>query len=88
MIQSLLRSRPGILLVLIVSATITGFSQSDSNLERLFKDNIGLSQAEINSIRSGRAIATALPSQIPAEICAVRRCVHSRASQSSCIASA
>jgi hypothetical protein len=68
MIQSLSRSRPAILLVLIVSATITGFSQSDSNLERFFKDNIGLSQAEINSIGSGRAVAKALPSRIPAEI--------------------
>ena len=68
MIQYLLRSRPAALLVLIASATITAYSQSDTNLERFFKENIGLSQAQIDSIRGGNAFAKALPSRTPSEI--------------------
>jgi len=67
-IQYLLRARPTASLVLIASATITAYSQSDSNLERFFKENIGLSQAQIDSIRGGNAFAKALPSRTPSEI--------------------
>jgi len=65
---SLLHRAPAVLLLLVASAITTAFSQSDSNLERFFKDNIGLSQAQVDSIRSGHAVAKALPSRTPAEI--------------------
>lgn len=68
MIQSLLRCRPAVALLVVAAATITGYSQSDSNLERFFKDNIGLSQAQIDSIRGGNAFSKALPSRTSSEI--------------------
>jgi hypothetical protein len=68
MTHSLLRSRPSLVLILLAAATAAAFSQSGSNLERFFKDDIGLTQAQIDSIRGGTAFAKALPSRTPAEI--------------------
>jgi len=66
--DSLLRSRPAVLLLLVAYAAILGFSQADTNLEIFFKENIGLSPAQIDSIRSGHAFAKVLPSRTPAEV--------------------
>jgi len=68
MIHSLLRSRAIAVFVVVAGATIAAFSQSDSNLERFFKEDIRLTQAQIDSIRGGNAFAKALPSRTPSEV--------------------
>jgi hypothetical protein len=56
------------LLVLIVAAVLPGSSQSNPNLETFFRQNIGLSEDQIAAIRSGQAVAKALPPRTPAEV--------------------
>jgi hypothetical protein len=56
------------LLILIAAAAARGFSQSNPDLETFFRQNIGLSQDQIANIRSGKAVAKALPSREPAEV--------------------
>jgi hypothetical protein len=44
------------------------FSQSNTDLQTFFQQNIGLSRNQISSIQSGHAVAKALPSPNPAEV--------------------
>jgi hypothetical protein len=66
MIRSVIRTIA--LLILIVAAAVPGSSQSNSDLQTFFRQDIGLSQDQIAAIRSGKAVATALPSRTPAEV--------------------
>jgi hypothetical protein len=56
------------LLVLVATAVLPGFSQSNSDLQTFFHENIGLSQDQIAAIRSGKPVAKVLPSRTPAEV--------------------
>jgi hypothetical protein len=56
------------LLVLIATAVLPGFSQSNANLQDFFRQNIGLSQDQIAAIRNGQPVAKAMPSRTPAEV--------------------
>jgi hypothetical protein len=56
------------LLVLIAAAALTGSSQSNTDLQRFFRQNIGLSEEQIAAIRSGEPFAKNLPSRTPAEV--------------------
>lgn len=56
------------LLILMAAAAAPGLSQSNPDLESFFRQNIGLSQDQIADIRSGKAVAKALPSREPAEV--------------------
>jgi hypothetical protein len=55
------------LLILIVAAT-PGFSQSNSDLQTFFRQDIGLSEDQIAAIRSGQPVAKTMPSRAPAEV--------------------
>jgi hypothetical protein len=59
------------LAVLVTAVTIAAcpvFSQASLTLENHLKQNLGLSQDQINSIRNGQPFAEALPSRSPAEV--------------------
>ena len=56
------------LLVLIAAAVLPGFSQSNSGLQTFFRQDLGLSQDQIASIRSGQPVAKTMPSRTPAEV--------------------
>ena len=56
------------LLVLMAVAALPGFSQSNPDLQTFFRQNIGLSEDQIAAIRSGQAVAMALPPRTPAEV--------------------
>jgi hypothetical protein len=56
------------LLVMIAATALPGFSQSNPDLQAFFQQNIGLSPDQIVAIRSGQAVAKALPSRTPAEV--------------------
>jgi hypothetical protein len=56
------------LLVLIAAASPPSFSQSNPDLQAFFQQDIGLSQDQIAAIRSGQAVAKALPPRTPAEV--------------------
>jgi hypothetical protein len=56
------------LVVLLSAAALPGFSQSNSDLQTFFRQNIGLSEDQIAAIRSGQAVTTALPPRMPAEV--------------------
>ena len=60
--------RTAALLVLTVAAGLPGVSQSSTDLQKFFRENIGLSQDQIAAIRSGQAVTKALPSRTPAEV--------------------
>jgi hypothetical protein len=55
-------------ILLILATALPGFAQSNPDLQTFFKNNIGLSQDQITAIRSGQAVAKALPSRVPAEV--------------------
>ena len=55
-------------LAVLVATAATGFCQSNPALETYFRQNIGLSQAEISDIQSGKPVAKALPSRTRAEV--------------------
>ena len=55
-------------LLSLVTATVPGFSQSSPDLHAFFRQDIGLSEDQIVDIRSGKAIAKAMPSRTPAEV--------------------
>ena len=67
MSPSLLRSTFAIL-SLVIGTSAVGYSQINSNLEKFFKENIGLTQDEIGLIRAGQAVAKVLPSRTPSEV--------------------
>ena len=56
------------LLALIAMAALPGASQSNPDLQTFFRQDIGLSKDQIAAIRSGQAVAMALPSRTPAEV--------------------
>ncbi len=57
-----------VLLILTAASAGPGFSQSNPDLQTFFRQNIGLSEAQIAAIRSGQAVTTALPPRTPAEV--------------------
>jgi len=57
-----------VLLVLMVAASLPGSAQSNPDLQKFFRENIGLTADQIADIRSGKAVAKALPSRTPAEV--------------------
>ncbi len=57
-----------VLVALIATAALPAFCQSNPDLETFFQQNIGLTPDQIASIRSGQAIAKALPPRTPEEV--------------------
>jgi hypothetical protein len=57
-----------VLLASIVTTAMPGSSQSNPDLQTFFRQNIGLSQEQIASIRNGQPVAKTLPSRVPAEV--------------------
>ncbi|HTQ60973.1 MAG TPA: hypothetical protein VMI32_12150, partial [Candidatus Solibacter sp.] len=55
-------------MILIGAAALPGCSQSTLDLQTFFRQDIGLSEDQIAAIRSGKAVAKALPSRAPAEV--------------------
>ena len=55
-------------LILIAVASRPGCAQASRDVETYFQQDVGLSQDQIASIRSGKAITKALPSRIPDEV--------------------
>ncbi len=53
---------------LIVATTAPGFSQSKPDLQKFFREDIGLSKDQIADIQSGKAVAKAMPSRTPSEV--------------------
>jgi len=60
--------RTAALLALIVATGLPASSQSNPDLEKFFRQNVGLSQDQIAAIRNGQPVAKALPSRTPGEI--------------------
>jgi hypothetical protein len=56
------------LLVLIAATVLHAFSQSNRDLQRFFRQDIGLTQDQIAAIRSGQPVAKTMPSRSPAEV--------------------
>jgi len=56
------------LLTLVGGAVVSCSSQTSSELQAFFKNNIGLSQDQITAIRNGQPVAKNLESRTPAEI--------------------
>jgi len=56
------------MLTLSVATALSGTSQLNPNLERFFRDNVGLSDDQIAAIRNGQPVATTLPPRTPSEI--------------------
>jgi hypothetical protein len=54
--------------ILIAAIALSGSSQSNPDLETFFRQNIGLSEDQIAAIRSGQAVAKALPPRTQAEV--------------------
>jgi len=55
-------------MILIGAAALPGCSQSTLDLQTFFRQDIGLSEDQIAAVRSGKAVAKALPSRAPAEV--------------------
>jgi len=60
--------RPVTLTAVLAAAALSGFAQSNPDLQRYFRDNIKLSQDQIAAIESGQPLAKALPPRTPAEV--------------------
>jgi len=56
------------LLLLTAAAALPGSSQSNSDLQTFFRQDIGLSQDQITAIRNGQPVAKTMPSRTPAEV--------------------
>ncbi len=56
------------LLVLISVATQPGSPQTSDDLQRFFRQDIGLSEDQITAIRSGQPVAKTMPSRTPDEV--------------------
>ena len=56
------------LLASIAAAALPGSAQSNPDLQRFFRQNLGLSQDQIAAIRSGQPVAKTMPSRTPAEV--------------------
>jgi hypothetical protein len=55
-------------LTFLAAAAIGAHAQSSLDLEKFFRDNAGFSRDQIAAIRSGKAVAVALKSRVPAEV--------------------
>ena len=64
-IPSLVRT---VALLALIAAALLGFSQSNPDLQTFFRRDIGLSEDQISSIRSGQPVAKTMPSRAPAEV--------------------
>ena len=66
----MIRSAKGIIamLALMAAVVLPGFSQSNLDLQKFFRQNVGLSEEQIATIRSGEAVTMPLPSRTPAEV--------------------
>jgi hypothetical protein len=56
------------LLALIAAAALPGSTQSNPDLQTFFRQNIGLSQDQIDDIQSGQPVAKTMPPRTPAEV--------------------
>jgi hypothetical protein len=56
------------LLVLMGAASLPGSAQSNPDLQKFFRENIGLTADQIAAIQSGKPVAKALQSRTPAEV--------------------
>jgi hypothetical protein len=56
------------LMALMVAASLPGSAQSNPDLQKFFRENIGLSADQIADIQSGKPVAKALQSRTPAEV--------------------
>jgi len=61
-------TRPLGLLALLAGICIPGQSQSNPDLEKFFRQRIGLNGDEINDIRNGQPVAKTMPPRTPAEV--------------------
>ena len=59
---------PAAVLLILIALALPGFSQSSPELETFFRQDIGLSSDQISAIRTGKAVAKAMPSRSPAEV--------------------
>ncbi len=57
-----------VLILVIAAMAVPGSSQTNSDLETFFRQNIGLSHDQIAAIRNGQPVAKTLPSRTPAEV--------------------
>ena len=53
---------------LIMITTAAGFPQSELDLRKFFRQDLGLTEGQIDDIRKGKAVVNALPSRSPAEV--------------------
>ena len=53
---------------LLIVVTVAGECQSKPDLQRFFREDIGLSKDQIADIRNGTAVAKAMPSREPSEV--------------------
>jgi len=53
---------------LIVTTTAAAFPQSELDLRKFFRQDLGLTEGQIDDIRKGKAVVNALPSRTPAEV--------------------
>lgn len=58
----------GVFAVLIAAAAVPSSSQSNPDVQTFFRQEVGLSQDQINAIQSGQPVAVALPPRTPAEV--------------------
>ena len=56
------------LLGFIAAAALQAFSQSNSDLQTFFRQDVGLSDEQVAAIRSGQPVTKNLPSRTPAEV--------------------
>jgi hypothetical protein len=54
--------------ILIMLLTAPGISQTSLDLRKFFRQDVGLTDDQISDIRSGKAVAKALPSRAPSEV--------------------
>ena len=54
--------------LLIAAAAVSGSPQSNPDVQRYFRQDIGLDEDQISAIRNGQPVAKTLPSRTPAEV--------------------
>ena len=53
---------------LIVTTTAVGFPQSELDLQRFFRQDLGLTEDQVNEIRKGKAVVNSMPPRTPEEV--------------------
>jgi hypothetical protein len=53
---------------LIVTTTAAGFPQSELDLRKFFRQDLGLTDGQISDIRKGKAVVNSLPPRTPSEV--------------------